>query len=388
LTISQQKDYRMRNSIVARAASSKNTPSPHSAAPAQQSLGQPAIQLAYNRNMSAAGPEPSSEGAAGAFIGKDGVVSAAWLGAKLGQDVAAARLRDQDKMGGMSGEIRYIDAELTSGEKLAMVLKTAGSTPTRKAMGLAREAFFFNELAPRLESAGVPKSYFATGDMATGEMLLLMECFEGAIPTGVFFGGGNPNNWAVKDQLPELCEGNPTAAAVATENFKLYARLHAEFWKDESLLLKPWLRGTAWMVGEGQQRWEGAQAMASGAWAAIAKEREAGTSRLVWDDHLVKCLDSSFAKVNWESFLKEQSARPYALVHGDAHPHNALWVEQRTEQARLRLIDFEMVGVGSPGQEAGQYMISHATPELRRESEPELLRTYHTELLSALRQRG
>ena len=192
----------------------------------------------------------------------------------------------------------------------------------------------------------------------------------------------------MKDQLPALCEGNPTATAVAAQNFQLYARLHAEFWKDATLLAKPWLRGTAWMAGEGRQQWEGAQAMASGAWAAISKEREAGTSRLQWDEHLVKCLDASFAKVDWETFLAEQSARPYSLVHGDAHPHNALWVEQRTPQARLRLIDFEMVGVGSPGQEAGQYMISHATPEMRRGSETDLLTAYHSELLATLRKRG
>ena len=335
-------------------------------------------------------PEPEPEGVFTVPMLPDGVgVSAAWLGAKLGRDVAEAKLRDQEKMGGMSGEIQYIDAKLASGETLALVLKTAGSTPTRVAMGLAREALFYNELAPQLESAvGVPRSYFAAADMKTGEMLLLVECFEGAVPSGVFFGGGNPNNWSVKDKLAELCVGNPTAEAVATENFRLYARLHGAFWKDASLLPKPWLRGTSWMNGEGRQRWEGAQAMAVGAWAAIAKEREAGTSRLEWDDHLVKCLDASFAKVSWEGFLAEQSGRPYTLVHGDAHPHNALWVEQRTAQARLRLIDFEMVGVGSPGQEAGQYLISHATPEMRRASEKDLLSAYHSELLATLRGRG
>lgn len=323
-----------------------------------------------------------------AFVGPDGVVDVAWLGSMLGRDVASAKIRDQDKMGGMSGEIKYVDVTLASGEGMALVLKTAGSTPTRVAMGLAREAMFFNEFAPRLASAGVPKSFFATGDMATGEMLLLMECFEDAVPTGVFFGCGNPNNWTVKDKLVDLCAGNPTAEAVAADHFKLYARLHGEFWNDHSLLSKKWLRGTSWMNGDDRAKWEGAQSMAVSAWAAITKERAAGTSRLSWDEHLCKCLDASFAKVSWDAFLAEQSSRPFTLVHGDAHPHNALWVDQRTERARLALIDFEMVGVGSPGQEAGQYLISHASPKMRRSSEKELLGVYHTELLVTLRERG
>jgi hypothetical protein len=128
-------------------------------------------------------PEPQPPSADDDFVGADGTVSTPWLAAKLGQDVASAKIREQDKMGGMSAEIQYIDAELASGDKLALVLKTAGSTPTRVAMGLAREALFYNEFASRLEPAGVPKGFFASGDMKTGAMVLLMECFEDAVPT-------------------------------------------------------------------------------------------------------------------------------------------------------------------------------------------------------------
>eukprot|EP00287_Rhodomonas_sp_CCMP768_P024463 CAMPEP_0202849904 /NCGR_PEP_ID=MMETSP1389-20130828/82150_1 /ASSEMBLY_ACC=CAM_ASM_000865 /TAXON_ID=302021 /ORGANISM="Rhodomonas sp., Strain CCMP768" /LENGTH=51 /DNA_ID=CAMNT_0049528015 /DNA_START=1 /DNA_END=152 /DNA_ORIENTATION=- len=35
----------------------------------------------------------------------------------------------------------------------------------------------------------------------------------------------------------------------------------------------------------------------------------------------------------------------------------------------LKLIDWEMVGVGSGPQDLAQYMISHATPALRQECE-------------------
>ena len=75
----------------------------------------------------------------------------------------------------------------------------------------------------------------------------------------------------------------------------------------------------------------------------------------------------------------------FSLVHGDAHPHNALWVNQRTDEAKLVLIDFEMVGVGSPAQELGQYMISHMEPETRRACEDQVVRAYHEELLRMIK---
>jgi aminoglycoside phosphotransferase (APT) family kinase protein len=122
--------------------------------------------------------------------------------------------------------------------------------------------------------------------------------------------------------------------------------------------------------------------MAASGWAAIVEEGKVGTSKVAWDEHLVRCLDVSFAKANWED---RPSGGPFSLVHGDAHAHNALWCPNET---RLRLIDFEMVGVGSPGQELGQYVISHMTPAVRRECESSLVDVYHTTLTEELRKLG
>jgi hypothetical protein len=122
------------------------------------------------------------------FISEEGVVDAAWLSSVLEQGVVSARVRDQQKMGGMSGDIKYIDVSLASGKSLAMVLKTGAPSPTRVTMGLAREAFFYNEFAAELGEAGVPAAYYAHGDMATGDTVLLLQCFEGAVPSGTFFG--------------------------------------------------------------------------------------------------------------------------------------------------------------------------------------------------------
>jgi hypothetical protein len=224
--------------------------------------------------------------------------------------------------------------------------------------------------------------------METGEMLILLECLEDAVPSGVFFGAGNPNNWEIRDRLPALCEGNPSMEAVSADAFKLYARLHGTFWRDPALLEKPWLRGSNWANGQGEEAWQGAQKMASDGWGAITAERADGTTKVKWDAHLVACLDASFGKVKWETFQTEFAARAYTLVHGDAHPHNALWTRQRTDAAKLALIDFEMVGVGSPAQELGQYVISHMPPDVRRRCERDLVTAYHTELCQTLKDRG
>ncbi len=327
-----------------------------------------------------------------AIIDENGVVDADWLSDKLGQRVASANLRDQEKMGGMSGaEFRFIDVVFASDEldDVALVLKQSAPSDKGAMMGLAREAFFYSELSSGLAAAGVPRCYYATGDMATGETLILTECLKDSVPAGVFFGAGNPNNWAAAADLPKLCEGNPDALEVTRKAFSLYAQLHAAHWQDATLLDgKAWIRGADWYVGQGEQKWTGAQRMASEGWTAAMEQRDAGKAEIEWNDHLVACMKASFAATSWEGFQAERQTRPFTLVHGDAHPHNQLWTQQRTPDARLRLIDFEMIGVGSPAQELGQFLISHMQPEMRRAHERELVGAYHAELVAALHARG
>lgn len=185
-----------------------------------------------------------------------------------------------------------------------------------------------------------------------------------------------------------MCEGNPSAAAVTLDAFRLYAQMHATYWNDSSLFDKEYLRGSSWFQGKGRETWEGSQKMASDGWAQGKEARADGTSPVKWDAHLVACLDAGFAKVDWDAYQDELKHRPFSLVHGDAHPHNALWCNQRSDKACLSLIDFEMVGVGSPAQDLGQWVISHMTPEERRACEDDILAAYHTELTDTLRAQG
>ena len=127
-----------------------------------------------------------------------------------------------------AGVIQFLDVVLAStGESLALVLKTAAGSPLRATLGSAREALFYDAFGSSLEDANVPRCFYAHGDMATGDTTLLMQCLENAVPAGTFFGGEQPNNWGVQERLPELCAGNPPPEDVAADGFKLYARMHA-----------------------------------------------------------------------------------------------------------------------------------------------------------------
>lgn len=321
----------------------------------------------------------------------DGVVDVVGLSTKLGKEVATATVRDQQQMGGLSGETKIIDVSLVSGEKMALAFKkpmARGSAESRGKMGLAREAYFYKFLAPQLSGFNIPRCYYATGNMETGEMVLLMECLEGAVPSGTFFGSTNPNNWSIKDKLDVMCEGNPSAADMTAQAFSLFARLHGTYWRPAELLEKSWLNSTDYLRGEGEVKWKELQEQFQKAWTSCRAAISAEKATIQWDEHLVACLDASCAKIDWQAFQKELKRLPFCLMHGDAHPHNFLWVEQRTPNARLCLIDFELVGLGSGARELGQYVVSAVDPDVRRANEREWVKAYHAELLEVLRANG
>lgn len=50
------------------------------------------------------------------------------------------------------------------------------------------------------------------------------------------------------------------------------------------------------------------------------------------------------------------------------------------DQEMLKLLDWEMVGLGSGPQDLGQYVLSNMDPAERRECEEDLIKTYYEEL--------
>jgi len=307
---------------------------------------------------------------------------------------------DREKMGGLSADIAFISAKLSGGQTLPLIVKTSSASPMRVRTGTAREALFYKEFSAQLavgsdgndganaDAGIVPRAYHADANMETGEMVVIMDCCKNAIPLGVFFGPTNPNNWSIADRIESMNEGNPGPKEASSTAFSLYAKLHGTYWEDESLKDKTFLRCSNWIQGKGKEEWQGAQDLGRGWWNDALKAIEDGTGHIQWDTHLVECLKVSFNKIDWNNFQSELSKRPFSLVQGDCHPHNLLWVEQRTPSAHCKLIDFEMVGLGSPAQDIGQFLISHMPPGIRREYEKELVTGYHQELVKVLKDTG
>ena len=79
-------------------------------------------------------------------------------------------------------------------------------------------------------------------------------------------------------------------------------------------------------------------------------------------------------------FLTERHGGDSSLVrHGDCWPGNFMWMLDN-DKAMLKLLDWEMVGLGSGPQDLGQYVLSNMDPKERRECEQDLVKAYFEEL--------
>ena len=130
-------------------------------------------------------------------------------------------------------------------------------------------------------------------------------------------------------------------------------------------------------------------------WAKAMEKRQAGTSTVQWDAHLLQCMEASFAKISWTDYQQTVQSAEYqwTLVHGDFHPANIMWrwVQEQQEGGSNTteaveaggspvILDFEVVGLGSGAQDLAQYLISHMEPQQRRACEEALLADYYAHL--------
>ena len=223
--------------------------------------------------------------------------------------------------------------------------------------------------------------------MDTGLKDILMQDLSAAVQSGYFFGPFSPLNWG-KD-LSALARGWDVECGLGAQSvtelaFSAAASAHAPFWnKYEDLKHLSWLRGVGWRDGEGEDLWTGFQRQAADAWDA---ERAKSDSTIAWDPQLVACLESSLARARpeaggWGLFQTELKTRPLTLVHGDFHPANMM-IARDGASCRLFLLDWEVVGVGSGPQELGQYLISHASPQVREEIWRAAVEAYYARLVA------
>jgi len=176
--------------------------------------------------------------------------------------------------------------------------------------------------------------------------------------------------------------------------FRAAARLHAFFWNDQRLNSIKWLRSADWwnLSLEDELRkiaWLPAMKGTMDSWKE-AKDKGQFENHEVWPEELVKLVDASMNKVSYEEYMEFIKKNPFTLVHGDFHPANLLWNRSpgidNSDQTKysvtnVKLLDWEMVGIGSGPQDLGQFMISHVEPQIRKQIEKQLVEEYYRELV-------
>ena len=270
-----------------------------------------------------------------------------------------------------------------------------------QSLGLAREALFYKELAPQLTKSGIqiPNIYYSFGNYETGEKCILMEDLGGDdegegryLDSGILFGPGNPNNW--NRNLPEQIEkayGSssskevPSAEDVTTATFVEIAKVHATFWNDESLLTHSWLRGSSWVSGNSKESWEASQGLIQGIY------KNGIDTKITWDPLVKDVVDHVMSNISWDKQLERLNTNTnWTLVHGDFWPGNILVSTEKTssplhqgiqEELKLKMLDWEMVGIGSGPQDLGQYILSNMSVVERRECETRVVQAYYDELV-------
>ena len=254
-------------------------------------------------------------------------------------------------------------------------------------LGLAREALFYRNFSQKLSRESTPIIYYSYGDFAKGEKSVIMESVQDAVDSGILFGSGNPNNW--NRDLPALISKAgwnsndslpPSSREVALVTFRAIAKIHAVFWRNDAELLTPdktWLRGQEWLQGKGMDSWEASQDLVRTFWKAyLAAEKESTEPIIQWDDTVRKTVEKAVANISWDAQLNRLNVDGhYTLVHGDFWPGNVLLMTK--ERDTIKLLDWEMVGLGSGPQDLGQYVISNMDPVERKECERELIEAYH-----------
>jgi hypothetical protein len=157
------------------------------------------------------------------------------------------------------------------------------------------------------------------------------------------------------------------------------ARIHAVFFNDRAALAQMrWLRGSPWLVGEGQMRWQLSLATAQTAWRTMQRKFGPQQSVLRFDERLRRLMARSIEGSTWERFQHDLQNNAVGLCHGDFHASNMLYSGQGAN-FQLHMFDWSEVGVAEPAADIGQMVISDIPAALHSRLRP-LLRSYHEKL--------
>ena len=330
----------------------------------------------------------------------------------FGREVTAVHVESMSGAGGFSGEmsrvrVTWADAKSGDGAEKVMVMKHTkeNGAVSSKTLGLAREGCFYEWVTStgnRTYDDLIPAVYYSKGNMETGDKVILLEDLGHMVQTGYFFGGGSPLNWGKDLESIVSSKGlslKPTNSSsqtnvpliVAEAACLLAAKYHGEHWLQSDLLDgNIWLKASDWFVGKGKESWQAQQAYIRDSWEKLkATKANVNNEACKWSAYIIGLIDASMSKISWEGFQDRIQNSHFTLAHGDFHPANMLCtfdnarVEDDSlsaEDVTIRLVDWEVVGVGSGAQDIGQYVISHMSPDFRREFGGKLLSVYYNTL--------
>ncbi|WP_051516010.1 phosphotransferase family protein [Candidatus Blastococcus massiliensis] len=218
-----------------------------------------------------------------------------------------------------------------------------GSRATARAFrSYEKEVRFYQELAERLP-VRTPRLHYADLDLATASFVLLLEDLAPAQPG---------------DQL-RGCDTDVAAAAVAE-----LVNLHAPLWGDPSLAQLDWLHGDP--EGRGALLGEVLPML----WAGF-QERYAASLL----PHVKQAGDVYFSRLA----TGRAADRVATVTHTDYRLDNLLIAPD----GAVTVVDWQTCGTGVGPSDVAYFLGAGLAPEVRREAEDGLVRSYHDGLLAA-----
>lgn len=260
---------------------------------------------------------------------------------------------------------------------------------------LAREAYFLNQFGDSSLSNILPTVDYAFGDMKTGEKVIIMEELDGA-EVERFLDDPKVVNPFLEEYKNngKVLPVDVSVERVLCGTVASLAQFHAFFWKNPALRedesCQVWVE-EPWLLSERQ---------------ANAELRELKLKlklhRLCWEQQwkgksaLPHVADSFIAETTAmlngtsQSTLRDlcnypQTNGAWTLVHGDFHAGNALWIN---EESKVKLVDFEMVRIGSPLQDLSYFLCCRLPFHIRRRYEKLIIQEYYNQLIQHLKEEG
>ncbi len=291
-------------------------------------------------------------------------ITADWLTEALRAhhpDVAVRRLALGEAMHGTASKIRVHVTYDKAGERAGLprtLIVKGGFSAHRELMyrEYMLEARFYSELAPRLQSVRVPRSYFAAWDDNRRQAIVILEDLDA--------------------RSARFCRVQQTLTyEQAAAQLEMLANLHAQWWLSAEFVPGDEL---GWVealdpLPEGQAGTYQRSRLQPDVYAqCMALPRGLAVSRLFHDrDRMESAM---------ERLRKVDQFGPYCLLHTDPHLGN-LYLD---DAGRPGLLDWQSVRKGPWSHDFTYFLVSSLDMLERREWERPLLQFY----LDALRARG